>query len=116
LRLVRLNHSVLDSSIFAKYLALNTNKYSSYRLFNKINSRLPFISSEDSVSKNSSATVSHITGVEIRLAGRLTTQRSAPRKTVRTIRLGSSAKGIYGTDDYSQYTSKNKLGAFTMKV
>jgi len=59
---------------------------------------------------------SHITGIKIKLSGRLTTQRSSPRQTVQAGRLGSSAKGAYSTLDYSQHTSKNKLGAFTMKV
>jgi hypothetical protein len=116
LRLVRINYSILDSSIFDQYLAFNSNIYSSSRLFKMIKKNLPFVVSQDSVSINSIDTVSHITGVDIRLSGRLATQRSAPRKTLRTIRLGSSAKGIHGMDDYSKYTSKNKLGAFTMKV
>ena len=60
--------------------------------------------------------VSHITGIKIKLSGRLTTQRSSPRQTVQAGRLGSSAKGAFSTVDYSQHTAKNKLGAFTMKV
>ena len=59
---------------------------------------------------------SHITGIKIKLSGRLTTQRSSPRQTVQAGRLGSSAKGAFSTVDYSQHTAKNKLGAFTMKV
>lgn len=60
--------------------------------------------------------VSHITGVKMKLSGRLTTQRASPRQTVQSGRLGSSAKGINSYIDHSQSTAKNKLGAFTMKV
>jgi ribosomal protein S3 len=77
---------------------------------------LPTVVSDGSVDENSVLPASHITGVKMKLSGRLATERSAPRKTVQASRLGSSAKGPYGTVDYSQHTAKNKLGAFTMKV
>jgi len=77
---------------------------------------LPTVVSEGSVDDSSSVPTSHITGIKIKLSGRLTTQRSSPRQTVQAGRLGSSAKGTYSTVDYSQHTAKNKLGAFTMKV
>lgn len=77
---------------------------------------LPTVVSEGSLDENRIRPASHITGVKIQLSGRLTTQRSSPRQTVQAGRLGSSAKGQYGTVDYSQFTAKNKLGAFTMKV
>ena len=80
---------------------------------------LPTVVSEGSLDENSdnpSDAQAHITGVKIKLSGRLTTQRSGPRQTVQAGRLGSSAKGQFGTVDYSKHTAKNKLGAFTMKV
>lgn len=66
--------------------------------------------------KTNELPISHITGVKIKLSGRLTTQRSIPRQTIESVRIGSSAHGINGITDYSQHTSKNKLGAYTMKV
>jgi len=56
-----------------------------------------------------------LTGVELELAGRLTTQRSIPRKTVDNTHTGSFSVPSSSLD-FSQYASKNKLGAFTMKV
>ena len=76
--------------------------------------RIPTVVSEGSVSNR--PVTSHITGVKIQLSGRLTTQRASPRQTVQAGRIGSSAKGPYSLVDYSQHSSKNKLGAFTMKV
>lgn len=81
-----------------------------------LKSNLPTVISEGSASEEKAIGISHITGLKVKLSGRLTTQRSSPRQTVQAGRLGSSAKGPYSTVDYSQYTSKNKLGAFTMKV
>lgn len=115
LRLIRLNHSALDSSIFAQYLTANAGKYSFNRILDMLKASLPTVVSEGSVDDSVTPT-SHITGVKVKLSGRLTTQRSGPRQTVQAGRLGSSAKGQFGTVDYSQHTAKNKLGAFTMKV
>lgn len=131
LRLIGLNYAVLDSSIFTQYLSVNSKKYSFNQLFNMIKSKLPTIVEDklfqQSLSKNSSKDLSsiisdnfyiksRITGLRIKLSGRLITQPSRPRQTTNVNRLGSSAKGLYGSTDFSKYTSKNKLGAFTMKV
>lgn len=116
LRLIRLNHSALDSSIFAQYLTTNGGKYSFNRIIDMLKGSLPTVISEGSIDETSTVPASHIRGIKIQLSGRLTTQRSSPRQTVQAGRLGSSAKGHYATVDYSQYTAKNKLGAFTMKV
>lgn len=113
LRLIQLNHSALDSSIFAQYLTANGAKHSFNRILEMLKSNLPTVISEGSTEVTGS---SHITGVKIKLSGRLTTQRSSPRQTVQAGRIGSSAKGSNSTIDYSQHTAKNKLGAFTMKV
>lgn len=116
LRLIRLNHSALDSSIFAQYLTANGGKYSFNRILDMLKGSLPTVVSDGSVDGTEVTPASHITGVKIKLSGRLTTQRASPRQTVQAGRLGSSAKGQYGLVDYSQHTAKNKLGAFTMKV
>jgi len=71
---------------------------------------------------NNTAVLSyHVRGVKLELAGRLTTQRSIPRKTVDNAHTGSftvsqPGNGLHSQLDFSQYTSKNKLGAFTLKV
>lgn len=115
-RLIRLNYCTLDSSIFTKLLAINGEKYSFNRILEMLNENILTAVSDGSVDENTVTPTSHITGVKIKLSGRLTTQRSGPRQTVLAGRLGSSAKGKYRTVDYSKYTAKNKLGAFTMKV
>ncbi|KAK4046615.1 hypothetical protein OIO90_006512 [Microbotryomycetes sp. JL221] len=58
---------------------------------------LPTVVSDGSVDESLSTPVSHITGVKVKLSGRLTTERSIPRQTVQAGRIGSSAKGLYGT-------------------
>ena len=66
---------------------------------------------------------SNMIGLKVELAGRLTTQRSVPRKTVSNSQKGSfvcsaslSKSENNSSLDFTQYTSKNKFGAFTIKV
>jgi ribosomal protein S3 len=97
-------------------LSANSHKYSFNRLFDILKANLPTVVAQGSVDETTVNPTSHITGVRIKLSGRLTTQRAGPRQTVKANRLGSSAKESYGITDFSQYTSKNKLGAFTVKI
>lgn len=53
------------------------------------------------------------TGIRIRLAGRLKTERFKPRQTVQTVQIGSLSKNFVNT---ASFTSKNKKGVFNIKV
>lgn len=120
-RVIKLRYPYLDGSILAKYTALNTGKYAFSRIhkavfkkraffllptgdkrFNFFNNELPYRSK----------------GLKLELAGRLTTQQSIPRKTVANKHIGtglSSASTGKSSNTFS-YASKNKLGAYTIKV
>jgi hypothetical protein len=141
LRLIQLQYPYLDSTILGQYLALNASKYNFLRMKKKlftlrVTSRSP---RRGDPGKASQRTKSHsicrklnctqfntakphlptrLTGVKVELAGRLTTQRSIPRKTVSNAYKGSFTvdNKLNSSLNISQYTSKNKLGAYTMKV
>lgn len=154
LRFVQLRYPYLDSSILAQYIAMNAGKYNFLRikklLFNKINtggfenlSLFPVTCEDVSTMDQNQVDAkgakligkeqanaqlpSHLTGLKMELAGRLTTQRSIPRKTVSSVHKGSlqkstgknkthySSKTQFGTN-FNQFASKNKIGAYTMKV
>nr|YP_007475443.1 ribosomal protein S3 [Microbotryum cf. violaceum BFL-2013]AGE14657.1 ribosomal protein S3 [Microbotryum cf. violaceum BFL-2013] len=115
LQVIKINYSVLDSSIFSQYLTHNASKYSFNRILDMLKNSLPTVSSDGSLDSTLNPT-SHITGIKVKLSGRLVTQASGPRQTVQAGRIGSSSRGLYSAIDYSQHTNKNKLGAFTMKV
>lgn len=57
-----------------------------------------------------------LSGIKLRIGGRLLTQRIIPRKTVKTIRKGTLAKGKIKFLDEARYTNKNKRGAYTLIV
>src|ERR1700712_5268806 len=117
LRLVRLHYPYLNSYILAQYIAINSNRYNFTRIQRAIfNALRPVKASSLADSTGSDQLVpAFITGMKIRVSGRLVTQRSVPRQTVQTAQIGSFS-GQHNVIDFASYTTKNKKGAFTVKV
>jgi hypothetical protein len=57
-----------------------------------------------------------LSGINIRVAGRLLTHRVIPRQTLKITRRGASARGKINYSDVARYTNKNKRGAFSITV
>ncbi len=117
LRLVRLHYPYLNSYILAQYIAINSNRYNFTRIQRAIFNALRAVKATSLEASAGSDQVlpSYITGMKIRVSGRLVTQRSVPRQTVQTAQIGSFS-GQNNVIDSASYTSKNKKGAFTIKV
>lgn len=131
MRFIPLQYPYLDSHILSQYVAINAGKYNFSRiqklLFNKV---YPMIDSSNTLGVYSeqgaenAQTEAKVSGVKMELSGRLTTQRSIPRKTVSNAHIGqfsSTSKNTLSSENLknksnTQYSSKNKLGAFTIKV
>jgi len=56
------------------------------------------------------------TGIRIRLAGRLKTERFKPKKTVQTVQIGSLSKNLVNFVNTASFTTKNKKGTFNIKI
>lgn len=117
LELVRLYYPYFDSNIFVNLLSKLINiiqvRVIMKRFFNKAIIKNPIkISNNNLVIKIPSL----LSGLNIRIGGRLLTQRIVPRKTVKTIRKGTLSKGKINFLDESRYTNKNKRGAYTLVV
>ena len=121
-RLIRLQYPYLDSVILAQYIALNAGKYNFDRMQKNLLNKVPLLKSSDNTSntevKSNSESIAVIAGIKLELAGRLTTQKSIPRKTVENSSTGTFtvSDNTKSNMDIGQYASKNKLGAFTLKV
>jgi hypothetical protein len=121
LRLVRLHYPYLNSYILAQYIAINTAKYNFTRIQRAIFGALQFPLLKGS---NVDSTLpSYITGMKIRISGRLTTQRSVPRQTEQTAQIGSFSSShipanskASGIIEFAAFSTKNQKGAFTIKV
>lgn len=117
LDLVRLYYPYFDSNIFVNLLSKIINliqvRIIMKRFFKKAIIRNPIkIYKNNLIIKIPSL----LSGIKIRIGGRLLTQRIIPRKTVKTIRKGTLAKGKINFLDEARYTNKNKRGAFTLIV
>lgn len=113
LRFIRLQYPFLESSILSQYLALNASKYNFLRM-----KKILFQKSLGGTDTAHTYLPSLSTGVKMELSGRLTTQRSIPRKTVTNAHKGSFtvSNKLDASLNLNQYTSKNKFGTYTMKV
>ena len=114
LRLIRVQYPYLDSAIFAQYIALNAGKYNFARIQKMTFTKTKMVNGNTSTEQPEGTVLpSQVTGMKLELAGRLTTQRSIPRKTVENISTGSFSRLSL---NLSRYSSKNKIGAYTIKV
>jgi hypothetical protein len=130
LRLVRLHYPYLNSHILAQYIAINSRKYNFTRIQRAIFSAVRVVRADTIMNSEGVLLPAYITGVRIKIGGRLATQRSVPRQTVQTAQIGtfstgalhsnnittSSAPKLSSVVEYSSFTSKNRKGAFTVKV
>jgi ribosomal protein S3 len=72
---------------------------------------------KDSTILNTSAiTLAKPVGIFIKIAGRLNTERITPKRTTKSILVGSIEKGRGNIVDSYKFTNKNKRGAFTVSV
>jgi hypothetical protein len=132
LRIVRLHHPYLNSSILAQFLALNASKYGFARLRHYVLSAIPLSTTttparagtessgyatpvQGKLGSLTQVSLAGILGVKVQVSGLLTTQRMAPRKTVSTVSAGTF-HGPGTLIDYSSHTSKSALGSYTVKV
>lgn len=124
LRLVRVHYPYMNSYILAQYVAINTKRYNFTRIQRAIFAALQVVNQRtlftSSVPSSDNALPAYITGVKIRVSGRLVTERSVPRQTVQTAQIGSFSDPSNGQEknviESASFTSKNKKGAFTVKV
>jgi len=116
LRLVKLYYPYLNSHILAQLIALNTQKYNFVRIQRMIFGKASIVKDTESANVLASELPAQIVGIKIRVSGRLVTERSKPRQTVQTAQIGSFVKDNKSLVDASCFTTKNKKGAFTIKV
>lgn len=125
LRLVRVYYPYMNSYILAQYVAINTSRYNFTRITRAIFGALQVVNPRtlftSDVTNSATSLPAYITGVKIRLSGRLATQRSVPRQTVQEAQVGSFSDPAVGGKEkavveMASFTSKNKKGAFTVKV
>jgi len=138
LEVVPLKYPYHDSNILAQYLVIQsgTNSYGRLKnlLFKKAvisteakKSSIPNTNSNSKISnkdieiktlvfEEKTKIVSRLTGIKVRIGGRLAKQRVVPKRTVKTAYKGRVSNSKTNIVDSSIITSKNKKGAFSIRV
>lgn len=145
LEVVRLKYPYHDTDILAKLIGINGNTMTYGRikklLFDKAtifsrealnskgaitNNQNNLLSLEKELEENNSLSISNesqasgiasqLIGLKFRISGRLARQRVVPKKTVKTAYKGGISKSKNNIVDCSTFTSKNKKGAFSIRV
>lgn len=117
LELIRLHYPYNDSNILVNLLGIMINKIKLRIIFRKLFEKA-VIKNLNKVTGKTKFNIlpAFLSGVNIRVAGRLLTHRVVPRKTVKIIQRGAAATGKINFSDVARYTKKNKRGAFSITV
>jgi len=117
LDLVRLKYPYHESNILSQILGLSSKNKNFRKMMRKLLYTATIKNPTKMIRKqNFSIIPSYLSGIKVRLAGRLITQRIVPRFTVQSIQMGSLARGKINYVDTSRFTHKNKRGAFSFTV
>jgi len=117
LDLVRLKYPYHESNILSQILGLSSKNKNFRKMMRKLLYTATIKNPTKMIRKqNFSIIPSYLSGIKVRLAGRLITQRVVPRFTVQSIQIGSLARGKINYVDTSRFTHKNKRGAFSFTV
>jgi hypothetical protein len=116
LRLIKQRYPYLNSYILAQWIANAAQSNKLVQIVRRLFSSVAPVKDTGTIEALASALPSHIVGMKVRVSGRLMTERSRPRQTVQTAQIGSFSKGNLSLVDFASFTTKNKKGAFTVKV
>jgi hypothetical protein len=117
LDLVRLYYPYFDSNIFVNLLAKLINKIQIRIIMQKFFKKA-IIKNPIKLNRKTNITKipSFLSGINLKIAGRLLTHRIVPRQTLKIIRRGALARGKIKYLDEARYTNKNKRGAFSLTI
>jgi len=117
LDLIRLHYPYKDSHILVNLLGIMINKIKLRIIFRKLFEKAVIKKFKKFTGKtNLNLMPAFLSGIHIKVAGRLLTHRVIPRKTVKTIKRGAIAHGKINFYDVARFTNKNKRGAYSITV
>ena len=106
-----------DTNILVRLLAFMINKIKIRRITRKLFRNAVIKSIKKNYNKDKTNIIpAFLSGLTIKVAGRLMKYKVIPRKTVKIVRRGSSSTGKINYTDISRYTNKNRRGAFTIFI
>jgi Mitochondrial ribosomal protein (VAR1) len=118
LELVRLYLPYYNSNILVNFFGIFINKIRLQKIVNKflIKSITNISTNNLAIKKKNELLPSSLSGIKIKVAGRLLTQRVIPRMTTKLYNNGSFARPKTILVETSRFTNKNKRGAFSLTI
>jgi Mitochondrial ribosomal protein (VAR1) len=116
LEIIGLHYPFYETNIFVNLLSKTINKIKINRILSKFFYKANIIDPNKITDKKIYNIPSFISGIKIKIAGRLLTQRIVPRKTVKIISKGSLARDKVIFLEKGRITNKNKRGAFNVTM
>jgi hypothetical protein len=117
--LIRLHYPTEDSNILANFMDILINKVNLARIYKKL-FKGSIIKSLITIKRRKYNDISIIpaflTGLNIRIAGRIMTQRAKPRKTINLKHRGATARGKINYLNFARLTNKNKRGSYSITI
>lgn len=110
--IIGLNSYSADSSILSQALAIITDKnYTNVKSFRRTIMKLFNFTRRSHIKA-----LTNVTGISIKLAGRLTRQAIIPKRTVKTLSFGFLSNSNVNYLTNNTYIAKNKRGSFAYSV
>ena len=119
LKLTRLYYPSADSNILVNFMGICINKIKLPKILKKLfkGSIIKTLIKIKSQKYNDISIIpAFLTGLSIRVAGRIMTQRAKPRKTINFRRRGITAKGKINYLNFARLTLKNKRGSHSITI
>lgn len=127
LNLIRVHYPYSNSNILVNFFALFVNKVKVIRVVQKLFNNAIFknivknkfgISSFNNKGKNNKDFIlpAFLTGMNIKIAGRLLRDKIRPRKTIKFFNKGVYAHSKLNYKDFARFTTKNKRGIFSISI
>lgn len=118
LQLTRLHHPYHDSNILVNILALNlqNKRKKASILLQKVFSKNPVKDLNDPNLISANNIPAFLSGLNIKISGRLMGESIIPRRTTKIYGKGASATGKVNYLDAARVTKKNRKGAYTIKI
>lgn len=111
--LVKLNSPYLEANLLANYLAkeLKTNTQNFYKVISRVSGAASYMSTLSELT-----IPSFLTGIKIKLSGRLTSERTRPRFTKQIMEMGYLSFSKNTVNAIGSYTKTNYKGQYTVQV
>ncbi len=127
LELIRLHYPFYESNILVSFMGKIINRIRYLRIkkkllsvyFKNVNLRNKIKSSKDQNVKFNNLLAKKpaaLSGIFVKVAGRVMTQRVIPRRTVKYMKEGLLAKGRVVSSESTRFTNKNKRGSYSITV